>query len=114
MKKCKITVMANTFNGDLAKEFANPQLGPCDLYEVGKEFYSNGWQKPEGLCDNAWKSMAEYVMTLSHGGKNFYNGWLKDENAAMIACNDGFRPVIFKVEATDIEADIFEGDLVKK
>lgn len=112
MKKTKITVMKVTFNDELAKEYANPELGLCEMHKPGQVFYSNGWQKPKGLCDNAWKSMLEYVMTLSHGGKNFYDGWLKDEHSAMVACNDGFRPVIFKIEATDMDAEVFEEALI--
>jgi len=50
------------------------------------------------LCDNAWKSMMEYVIALAHGGGNFYDGWLKDDTMAIISCNDGLRPVIFRVE----------------
>ena len=107
MKKCKITVVASNFLSDLAKEYAGPGLGLCHLHPVGQVFYSNGWQKPKGLCDNAWKSMMEYVMTLSHGGKNFYNGWINDEKTAIVCCNDGLRPVSFKIEATDEEAEVF-------
>ena len=108
MKKVKITVIEITFNETLAKKYAAPGLSACNYNTVGQIFYTNGWQKPKGLCDNAWKSMQEYAMTLAHGGKNFYDGWLKDEKSAMIACNDGFRPVIFMLEATDEDADIFE------
>lgn len=107
MKKCKITVVKTTFNEDLAKEYANAELGLCEMHQVGQTFYAD-WKKPKGLCDNAWKSMQEYVMTLSHGGKDFYDGWMKDEHTAMIACNDGIRPVIFKIEATDIDAPVFD------
>ena len=107
MKKVKITVMVTTFNKELAKEYAAEGLEACTYNTVGQVFYSNGWQKPEGLCDNAWKSMQEYAMTLAHGGKNFYDGWLKDDKTAMIACNDGFRPVIYKLEATEDEVDVF-------
>ena len=46
-------------------------------------------------------------MTLSHGGKNFFDGWLKDENVAIISCNDGTRPVIYKIEALNENADVF-------
>ena len=108
MKKVKITVMETTFHEELAKEYAGPGLTPCTYNTPGQVFYTNGWQKPQGLCDNAWKSMLEYVMTLAHGGENFYNGWLKDKKMAMVACNDGFRPVIFKLEATDEDAVVFE------
>lgn len=52
------------------------------------------------MCDKAWKSMMEYVMTLAHGGQQFYdNEWLNDPNLAVVSCNDGIRPVIFKIEA---------------
>lgn len=105
MKKVKITVLETTFNKQLAEKYAHDGLKPCSYNVAGQVFYSNGWQKPKDLCDNAWKSMQEYVMTLSHGGEDFYDGWLKDKNAAIIACNDGIRPVIFKVEALDENID---------
>lgn len=108
MKKVRITVMETNFNQELADKYAAPGLTPCTFNKPGMVFYSNGWQKPEGLCDNAWKSMLEYVMTLAHGGENFYSGWMKDKKTAMIACNDGFRPVSYLLEATDEEADVFE------
>lgn len=42
-------------------------------------------------------------------GMVFYsNGWMKDKKTAMVACNDGFRPVSYLLEATDEEAAIFE------
>ena len=52
--------------------------------------------------------MMEYAMTLAHGGNDFYDGWMKDKNSAMVACNDGFRPVIFLLETTDEEAPVFQ------
>ena len=76
----------------------------CDMKE-GQVFIANGWRKPEGMCDSAWESMSAFVMTLSHGGGNFYDGWMKNEKSAMISCNDGFRPVSFLIEALDEDAD---------
>lgn len=102
MKKVKITVVKKIIIEDLLKEYGVAGLGICTLHEEGQEYICSGggWQKPDGLCDNAWKSMMEYAMALAHGGKNFYGGkWLNDENMAIISCNDGLRPVIFKVEA---------------
>ncbi len=46
---------------------------------------------------------------LAHGvGKElFYNGyWIRKPGVAICSCNDGLRPVIFKLEATDEEATI--------
>lgn len=108
MKKVKITVVKNTFNEDLAKVYGTKRTAPCTYNKVGDVFYTNGWQKPENLCDNAWKSMMEYAFMLAHGGTDFYDGWMKDEKSAIIACNDGFRPVIYLLEATDEDAEVFE------
>ena len=84
---------------DLINEYGGPGLDLCNLHKEGQVYdCNNGWQKPEGLCDNVWKAMMEYVLALAHGGSNFYNGWLNDPKMAIISCNDGLRPVIFKIE----------------
>ena len=73
--------------------------------EEGQVFIANGWSKPDGMCDSAWESMSLSLMTLAYGGKDIYNGWMKNEKSAMISCNDGFRPVSFLIEALEEEAD---------
>ncbi|MEE1322000.1 MAG: TIGR04076 family protein [Acutalibacteraceae bacterium] len=103
MKKIRITVMRKTEYPDLMKKYENPIEHACDI-KVGQVFIANGWQKPEGLCQSAWESMSQFVLTLSHGGGNFYDGWMKNERSAMISCNDGFRPVSFYLEALDEDA----------
>ena len=104
MKKCKITVMRQTFYPDLMAQYENPMEQPCNM-AVGQVFLANGWQRPEGLCQSAWESMSPFVMALAHGGGDFYNGWMKNSKSAMISCNDGFRPVSFLIEALDEDAD---------
>ena len=89
---------------DLMARYENPLEHACDM-RVGQVFIANGWEKPEGMCESAWQTMSPFVMALAHGGKNLYNGWVKDERSAMISCNDGFRPVSFLIEALDEEAD---------
>ena len=49
--------------------------------------------------------MSAFVMTLAHGGENFYHGWMKNKKSAMISCNDGFRPVSFLIETLDVDAE---------
>jgi uncharacterized repeat protein (TIGR04076 family) len=66
--------------------------------EVGQIFISDGWEKPEGLCQSAWESMSNFVRGLSHGAEDFYNGWMKNKKSVMLSCNDGFRPVSFLIE----------------
>ena len=103
MKKCKITVMRMVSHKDLMEKYENPIEDACEL-KVGQIFITNGWEKPEGMCESAWNSLSPFVMTLSHGGENLYNGWMKNPKSAMISCNDGFRPVSFLIETLDEEA----------
>ncbi len=57
--------------------------------------------------DGAWRSIYQYVFALANGGGKegfFYNDWAKEPGVAISCCNDGFRPVVFKIEATDEES----------
>jgi len=103
MKKCRITVMRKAFYPDLTEQYENPLEHACDM-EEGQVFIANGWERPEGLCLSAWESMSAFVLALSHGGENFYDGWMKNPRSAMISCNDGFRPVSFLIEALEEDA----------
>ena len=104
MLKVKITVMKTACYGDLIEKYENPLLHACDMKE-GQVFIADGWKKPEGFCDSAWESISPFVMTLAYGGEDIYNGWMKNKKSAMISCTDGFRPVSFLLEATEIQAD---------
>ncbi len=104
MKKVKITVMKTACYKDLIEKYENPISHACDMQE-GQVFIANGWKKPQGFCDSAWDSISAFVLALSHGGENFYDGWMKNKKSAMISCNDGFRPVSFLLETMDMEAE---------
>ena len=103
MKKVKITVLKVTFDEDLAKEYAEPGLGPCQVMKEGQVFVA-GLGKPDGLCDGAWRSIHQYVFALANGAKSFFfNDWVRQPGVAITCCNDGLRPVFFKLEALDEE-----------
>lgn len=104
MKKVRITVMRTASYGDLIKKYENPIQHACDLRE-GQIFVANGWERPKGFCVSAWDSVSPFVMTLAHGGGDFYSGWMKDKKSAMISCSDGFRPVSFLLEALEADAE---------
>lgn len=104
MKKCKITVMKVCFHKELSLKYENLLDHACDMKE-GQVFIANGWEKPKQMCESAWISLSPFVMTLTHGGENFYEGWMKNPKSAMISCNDGFRPVSFLIETMDEEAE---------
>ena len=100
MKRIKITVMRKARYDDLIEKYENPIEHACDL-EEGQVFIADGWQRPEGFCLSAWETISPFVMTLSHGGENFYDGWMKNKRSAMLSCNDGFRPVSFYIEVIE-------------
>lgn len=104
MKKVKITVMKTARHRDLIEKFENPLENPCPMVE-GQSFTSNGANMPKGFCESAWGSLYPFVLALSCGGRDIFGGWMKNKNAAMVSCNDGFRPVSFLVEATDEDAE---------
>lgn len=100
MKKVRITVKKIACYDDLIKQYENPIEHACDM-KPGQTFVCNGWERPEGFCLSAWETVSPFVMTLAHGGENFYDGWMKNPKSAMISCNDGFRPVSFLLEAVE-------------
>ena len=100
MKKVKITVMKAARYDDLIEKYENPIPHPCDI-NPGQVFFFDGKQKPEGLCESAFETLAPFALSLLRGEGNFFDGWMKDANSAMLSCNDGFRPVTFYLELVD-------------
>ena len=104
MKKVRITVKRIACYRDLMEEYENPIEHACGM-RLGQVFVANGWQRPEGFCESAWATVSPFVLALSHGAENFYDGWMKNGRSAMLSCNDGFRPVSFLLETLDEDAD---------
>ena len=100
MKKVKITVMRRAVYPDLMEKYENPIEHACDM-TIGDVFISENGKRPQGFCENAWMCLLPYASVLAHGGKNFHDGWMKNERSAMVSCNDGFRPVSFYLEVID-------------
>ncbi len=71
MKKVKITVLKTTLDEELAKEYGVEGLTACPMLQAGQVFYAD-YAKPEGLCDEAWKAIYQYVFALAHGAENDY------------------------------------------
>ena len=126
MNKCKITVLKTTFERELAEEYGGAGLGVCchregdpasgfyipenseghcPVHKEGEVFYAD-YRMPEGFCNEAWKAFSHYVFALAHdSGRNdglFFTGrWIRKPGVAICTCNDGLRPVFFKIEQTD-------------
>ena len=104
--KCKITVLRRELYEDLQEQYlANPKAGKCTLFKDGQE-----WLVEEAdfhnmlngkFCADAWDCISRYVYAALQGGAIFRD-WTKDEKIMIASCNDGTRPVIFKIERIDI------------
>ena len=108
MNKVKITVLKTTLDEELAREYGAEGLKACPMLREGQGFYAD-YAKPDGLCDEAWKAIYQYVFALAHGaGKEtfYYGDWIRKPGVAIGSCNDGLRPVIFKLEATEERSEI--------
>ena len=108
MNKVKITVLTTTLDEELAREYGAEGLKACPMLREGQVFYAD-YAKPDGLCDEAWKAIYQYVFALAHGAgrETFYYGdWIRKPGVAICSCNDGLRPVIFKLEATEERSEI--------
>lgn len=110
MKKVKITVLKTTLDMELAREYGVQGLSACPMLREGDVFYAD-YAKPKGLCDEAWKAIYQYVFALAHGAGEelfYYGDWIRKPGVAICSCNDGLRPVIFKLEATEEWAEAGE------
>lgn len=99
-KKIKITVIKTEYDENLANKYAIPNLGICPFHKEGQVLYSDGINRPEGMCEVAWNVIMPMVNQLSLGKLVQPSGtWLNDDSICVLACPDGIRPVIFLLEA---------------
>lgn len=103
--KCKITVLKRELYMDLQQQYcADPNSGKCHLFHEGQEFMvdSRNWETMlDGkFCGQAWDAISRYLYTGLQGG-SIMKGWMNDEKVMITCCNDGTRPVIFKIERID-------------
>ena len=112
--KCKVTVIDKKLFSELQKDYlADPESGPCPCFEVGQEylfereagkddFYHFGRElNPPFPCAEAWDAVSRYIYTALAGGAIMKN-WTNDERIMIACCNDGTRPVVFKIERIDV------------
>jgi len=78
------------------------------MFFIRKQYYAD-YAKPDGFCDEAWKAVYQYVFALAHGAGDhvfYYGDWIRKPGVAICSCNDGLRPVIFKLEATETISEL--------
>ncbi len=103
--KCLITVLKKECYKDLQAQYlADPDSGACQFFEEGQEFLvdsDNFFRMLNGkFCSEAWDCISRYVYSALQGG-SIMQGWTNDEKTMITCCNDGTRPVIFKLERID-------------
>ncbi len=107
MKKVKITVLKTTLDEELAAEYGAEGLGTCPMLREGQVFYAD-YAKPDGLCDEAWKAIYQYVFALAHGRERVCS--ITATGSAGPAWPSALQrwapPVIFKLETTEEEASV--------
>lgn len=110
---CKVTVLDKKLFTNLQEQYlADPQSGVCPCFEVGQEFLferadgkDDFWhfgrdRDPKFPCAEAWDCISRYIYTALQGGA-IMKGWTNDERIMIACCNDGTRPVVFKIERFD-------------
>ena len=107
--KCRVTEIDKKCFTDYQEQYlADPQSGPCPFYQVGDTFWferyggeDTFWREGNGTqCAEAWDCISRYIYTALQGG-SIMRGWTNDERMMIACCNDGTRPVIFKIERFD-------------
>lgn len=108
--QCKITVIDCKVFPELQERYlANPESGPCPYFHVGDEFLLERTPERDDFfhlmdgkfCGEAWDCVSRYVYTALQGGSIMHR-WTNDDRMMIACCNDGTRPVIFKIERIDI------------
>lgn len=120
--ECKVTVLETKCFENLQREYlADPSSGPCPCFKAGDvfrfqrtpehdDFYKLGRgcgfrEGDEGErdfpCGEAWDCISRYIYAALQGGAIMRN-WTRDDRMMIACCNDGTRPVVFKLERIDI------------
>ena len=103
--KCKITILKRECYKDLQNKYlADTNSGPCPYFREGQVIMvdsDNFFRMLNGtFCAEAWDCISRYVYAAIQGG-SIMHGWTNDEKVMITCCNDGTRPVIFKLERID-------------
>ena len=108
--ECKITVLETKVFPELQKKYlADPDAGPCPFFKPGDTFLLKRTPEQDDFyhllhgkfCGEAWDAVSRYVYTALQDGSIMHK-WTNDERMMIACCNDGTRPVIFKIERIDI------------
>ena len=73
-----------------------------DSYDASSRyetFISEDWPtKPDGFCERAWPDIRHEVAMVMYGSTV---PWVAEGRFTITCCNDGLRPVIFRIERVE-------------
>ena len=120
--ECKITVLDTKVFPELQEKYlANPKSGKCPFFCVGDTFVLKRTAEQDDFyhlmngkfCGEAWDAISRYVYSALQGG-SIMRSWTNDDRMMIACCNDGTRPVIFKIERIDIPETAEEEEWLSK
>lgn len=100
MSIVKVTVMKTEFYEDFAADVdlsIEGTFGPCPIFKEGQVFIIHNLDDiPKGFCSWAWADIQRDIAMLLFGAKP--SPRLKNEYSMYSVCDEGLRPVIFRLE----------------
>jgi uncharacterized repeat protein (TIGR04076 family) len=89
--------------------FGRPKIRAVPFFKEGDTFLLKRTPQQDDFyhlmngkfCGEAWDAISRYVYAALQGG-SIMKGWTNDDRMMIACCNDGTRPVIFKIERIDI------------
>lgn len=100
MRRCRVTVLRRECFMDIQSRYLDdPDAGCCERFVEGQQFHvGSAGECPEGFCPMAWKCISAHVQRVLDERQPDTCGLSDPDNAVIACCNDGTRPVIFKIE----------------
>ena len=101
----KITIAKTAFYSDLAEDVNTDivnDFGPCTFFKEGQTFILSSIDEiPEHFCSWAWADIQRDIALIFYGGQP--EPPLKNPCSMYSCCDEGLRPVVFKLERIRIE-----------
>ena len=120
--ECKITVLETKCFPDYQEQLSGgSEVRPMSVLQGGDEFVLKRTPQQDDFyhlmngkfCGEAWDAISRYVYTALQGG-SIMKGWTNDDRMMIACCNDGTRPVIFKIERIDFPENDVEREWLAK
>ena len=98
--RLKITVErvftpSEVFGHEIKRASNGEPIPPCPFFKKGQEFVTeHGFTRPEGFCGWAWRDLTTRLTKFDLIDDM---DW-PEKNMTYVACGDGARPVIFRLE----------------